>query len=317
MRASGYRNGDVVVITGASGGMGRAAALLFADRGARLVLAARGEQALREVASDCERRGGEALVVPTDVRDEQAMEHLARRAVDRFGRIDVWVEAAAGMIAGPFGAEPLDEIRHLVDTNIMGTVLGARMALNRFRSQGHGVLVIVASLLGIVTNPLAAVYSMSKFAARGLALNLRQAVAAYPDVHVSLVVPGPVDTALFHRAANHTGRQLRAIPPAIAPERLAATIVRCAQRPRRQATAGAVSRAVLAGHRLAPGLTEWAVARYSAPGLIRRTPEKDTTGWLFEPPPGGVLHSQWRRGRLRRRLGERLGQRLARIRRVH
>jgi short-subunit dehydrogenase len=300
---SGYRDGGVVVITGASGGIGRATALAFAETGARLVLASRSEQALREVASACERNGGEAVVVPTDVRDAQAMEHLARRAVDRFGRIDVWVEAAAVMIAGPFGSEPLDEIRALVDTNVVGTVLGARMALTTFRSQGHGVLVIVSSLLGLVTNPLSPLYSMTKFAVRGLALNLRQAVTTQPDVHVSLVLPGPVDTALFQRAANHTGHQLRAIPPASAPHRVASTVVRSARRPRRQTTSGVISRLVLAGHRVTPRLTEWAVARYSAAALTRRAAQEDTSGWLFEPPPGGVLQGRWRRGELRRRLG--------------
>ena len=300
---------QVVVITGASGGIGRATALAFARDGARLVLVSRSAEALEEVAAECKAAGGEALVIAADVADDVAMEKAAGVAVERFGRIDVWVEAAAVLIAGPFGSESVDEIRRLVDTNVMGSVLGARAALNVFREQGSGVLILMGSLLGLVTNPLAPLYAMSKSAIRGLALNLRQAVAAYPNIHVSVILPGPVDTTLFQRAANHTGRQLRAIPPPVAPERVAATIVRCARHPKRQATAGAVARAVLVAHRLSPRLTEWAVARYSAPGLVRRNREEDSSGFLFDTPAGGLLRSQWRHGELRRRLGARMGAR--------
>jgi short-subunit dehydrogenase len=154
-------------------------------------------------------------------------------------------------------------------------------------------------------------YSMTKYATRGLALNLRQAVAGQPGLHVCLVMPGPVDTPVFQRAANHTGRQLRAIPPAYAPERIAAAIVGCARRPRRQTTAGAVSYLLLASHRVAPRMAEWAVARWSATTLTRATPAPDTSGALFAPVPIAAVHGGWRRGRLRRRLGERLGTALA------
>jgi short-subunit dehydrogenase len=199
-------------------------------------------------------------VVPTDIADPAAVERLARLAVQRFGRIDVWIEAVAVGIAGPLGSESVDEIRRLVDTNVFGTALCARTALATFRAQGHGVLVFVGSLLSLFPNPLVPLYSMTKFAMRGLAINLQQAVAGHPRIRVSLVLPGPVDTPFFQRAANHTGRQLRAIPPAHAPERLAATILGCARRPRRQATTGVVSHLALAGHRIAPRTTESLVA---------------------------------------------------------
>jgi len=97
-----------------------------------------------------------------------------------------------------------------------------------------------------------ALYSTTKFAVRGLALNLQQEVAGHPRIRVCLVLPGPVDTPFFDRAANHTGHRLRAIPPASAPERVAATILACARRPRRQATTGVVPHLALAAHRLAP-----------------------------------------------------------------
>jgi short-subunit dehydrogenase len=155
-------------------------------------------------------------------------------------------------------------------------------------------------------------YSMTKFAIRGLALNLQQAVARNPRIQVSLVLPGPVDTPFFARAANHSGRQLRAIPPAYAPERIAATILACARHPRRQATAGVVSHLALAAHRIAPRATESLVARWSATFVTKKAPAAPGPGSLFDPPPTGAVHGGYRRGRLRRRLGEWLGDTQAR-----
>ncbi|WP_328475358.1 SDR family NAD(P)-dependent oxidoreductase [Actinoplanes sp. NBC_00393] len=297
----------VVLVTGASSGIGRATALAFAAEGARLVLAARSPGALAEVERDCRARGAQVLVVPTDIGDPAAVERLAHSAVQRYGRIDVWVEAAAVGIAGPLGSESVDEIRRLVDTNVFGSVLCSRAALTTFRRQGDGTLVLVGSLLSVFPNPTIPLYSMSKFAIRGLALSLQQAVARHPRIRVSLVLPGPVDTPFFRRAANHSGRQLRAIPPAYAPERIAAKIVSCARRPRRQATAGVVSHLALVAHRLAPRVTETVVGQWGGALVTRAAGAAPGPGALFDPPPTGTVHGGYRRGRLRRRLGEWLG----------
>lgn len=297
----------VVLVTGASSGIGRATALAFADRGASLVLASRGAQALAEVERECVSRGARVLVVPTDIADPAAVENLTASAVRRFGRIDVWVETVAVGVAGKLGSEPVEEIRRLVDVNVFGTTLCARAAMTTFREQGHGSLIVVGSLLSIFPNPMIPLYSMAKFAIRGLVLNLQQEVARYPRIHVSLVLPGPVDTPFFVRAANHTGRELRAIPPAYAPERLATTIVACARRPRRQATAGVLGHLALVAYRVAPHTTETVVARWSAALLTRPKPAADGPGALFEPPSSGRVHGGYRRGRLRSRLGEWMG----------
>ncbi|GAA4937182.1 SDR family NAD(P)-dependent oxidoreductase [Actinoplanes utahensis] len=297
----------VVLVTGASSGVGRATALAFAADGAYLVLASRGAEALAEVADECRARGAEVLVVPTDIGDPAAVDRLAAAAVERFGRIDVWIEAAAVGIAGQLGSESVDEIRRLIDTNVFGVVLCCRAALTRFREQGHGRLVLVGSLLSLFPNPLVPLYSMSKFAIRGLALNLRQTVAGNPRIRVGLVLPGPIDTPFFQRAANHTGRRLRAIPPAYAPERVAATILRCARRPRRQTTAGVVSHLALIAERIAPRATEAAVSWWSMALVTGPQPDEDRSGSLFSPPSSGAVSGGYRRGSLRRRLGDRLG----------
>lgn len=296
--------GAAVVITGASSGLGRATALAFAREGAKLALAARSVEDLRDVAGACAQLGSEAVAVPTDISDPAAVQRLADRAVERFGRIDVWVEVAAVLIAGPFEAHQVGELRRLIDTNVAGSAFGAHTAMRRFRTQDSGVLVIVSSLLGLMPAPAAPAYAMSKFAMRGLALSLRQAVADNGRIHVCTVLPGPVDTPMYQRAANRTGREVRAIPPASAPERVARAVVGCARRPRRQTTAGLASWAALVFHRLTPRLTEWVVAQYSARTLTRRAAAPDTGGAVFERRPGGFVHGGWRRGRLRRRLGE-------------
>ncbi|RKF26345.1 SDR family NAD(P)-dependent oxidoreductase [Micromonospora globbae] len=305
----------VVVVTGASSGIGRATALAFAGEGARLVLASRSEEALAEVERDCRARGGQALVVPTDIADPAAVDRLTRLAVQRFGQIDVWVEAAAVGIAAPLGSESVDEIRRLVDTNVFGTVLCARAAVATFRAQGHGVLLLVGSLLSVLPNPLVPLYSMTKFAIRGLALNLRQEFAGHRRIRVCLVLPGPVDTPFFGRAANHSGRQLRAIPPAYAPERLAATMLACARRPRRQVTTGLVAHLALFAHRLAPRVTESVVARWSATLITRPVAAASGSGSLFDPPPTGAVDGGYRRIGVRRRLGAWLGAAQARTNR--
>lgn len=297
----------VVLVTGASSGLGRATALAFAADGAHLVLAARGAEALADVASECRARGADTLVVPTDIGDPDAVDRLAAAAVERFGRIDVWVEAAAVGIAGQLGSESVEEIRRLVDTNVFGVVLCSRAALATFRAQGHGTLVLVGSLLSLFPNPLVPLYSMSKFAIRGLALNLRQTVAGNPRIRVGLVLPGPIDTPFFQRAANHTGRRLRAIPPAYAPERVAAAVLRSARRPRRQTTAGLVSHLALIAERVAPRATEAAVSWWSMTLVTGPQPDGSGSGSLFEPPPSGAVDGGYRRGAARRRLGGWLG----------
>jgi NADP-dependent 3-hydroxy acid dehydrogenase YdfG len=302
-------DGAVVVITGASSGVGRATAHAFARHGAKLVLAARGEQALLAVAEECRALGAEAVVQPTDVADPDAVDRLAWRALQEFSCIDVWIDDAGVVIAAPFGQETVAELRRLVDTNVLGTLLGARAALRVFHDQGSGVLINVSSLLGIVPNPLVPAYVASKFAVRGLSLALRQDTRDR-GVRVSVVVPGPIDTPLFERSANHTGHELRAIPPAYAPERVAAAIVGCARRPRRQVTVGVVSRATLLLHRISPRLAELLVAQYSARLITRGPREEPGPGALFEPWSDGQVHGGWRRGALRRRLGESFGVRV-------
>jgi NADP-dependent 3-hydroxy acid dehydrogenase YdfG len=144
---------SVAVVTGASSGIGRATARAMAERGARVMLAARSEKSLQEVAEECEMVGWRALVVPTDVTDEEAVRELARRSVEGFGRIDVWVNNAGVMFYGRFEGVPTEVYRRTIETNLSGQIHGARAALSHFLEQGGGVLINMSSVWGRLTSP--------------------------------------------------------------------------------------------------------------------------------------------------------------------
>jgi NAD(P)-dependent dehydrogenase (short-subunit alcohol dehydrogenase family) len=278
----------VVVVTGASSGIGRAAALAFADRGAHVVAAARREEPLREVAEECSRRQGRSsLPFVLDVSDEEAVRSLAQRAVTEFGRVDVWVNNAAVTMFGRLEDAPMEEIRRVIDVNLFGYLHGARAVLPHFREQRHGVLINNASMVAKVSEPYVGPYVMSKHAIRALGMVLRQELAldgVGRDIRVCTVLPATIDTPLFQHGANHTGRAVKALPPVYPAERVARTIVNLAQRPRREVLVGNAARMLQAQFSLAPGLTERMVATMVDRQHLRQDrPAEPTSGTLFEP----------------------------------
>jgi short-subunit dehydrogenase len=287
----------VVVVTGASSGIGRATALAFAAKGSSLVLAARRETALEQVATECEARGGRALAVPTDVSDPVAVMELAARAMDAFGRVDVWVNNAAVTVWGPFQETPLEDFRRVLDVDVMGYVHGARAALPIMREQGRGVLVNVASVVGVVPQPYAHAYTMAKFAVRGLSGSLRQELRLEraPGVKVCTVLPATIDTPLFQHGANYTGRAVRAMPPVYAPERVARAIVRLVRRPRREVIVGPAGRGLWLQSKVTPGLVERLMADHvDRTHLSRDDSAPDTSGNLHQPSQdAGSVDGGW------------------------
>jgi NAD(P)-dependent dehydrogenase (short-subunit alcohol dehydrogenase family) len=276
-------NGTVVVVTGASSGIGRATALELARRGACVVLAARSRDALQDLAGDLEASGGAALAVPTDVRDQAAVVELAARAVDRFGRIDVWVNNAGVYLLGSVEETPPEAYRQVLETNFFGSVHGARAVLPHFRRQGGGVLINVASVYSRVAGPYLSAYVASKHAVRALSESLRQELRGVEGVRVCTVSPSAIATPLFGHAANYTGRAVKPPPPVYPPQRVAAAIVRSALRPRRERIVGNAGRQLNLLRWTAPGLYERVNARFVDSQHFTGDPAPATDGNLMVP----------------------------------
>jgi short-subunit dehydrogenase len=306
-RSNRSLTGRRVVVVGATSGVGRATAELLAVEGCALLLAARQQSELETVAARCRVLGASVVVEAIDSAIAADVDRLAERAARALGGVDVWINTASVLVAGDLTACPVVDLERIVDTNVLGTMLLSRAALRVFDGQGHGTLINLSSLLGMLPNPLVPSYCMTKFAIRGLTIALRQSRRP-GSIKVCAVVPGPIDTPIFEGAANHTGHELRAIPPAASPWRVAATVVRCARRPRKTTTTGLTGWGLLFAHRLAPGPTEWVVARASASLLTRPRGAGSTSGVLFRPPDHGAVSGGWRRVAARSRLGDRVGR---------
>jgi NAD(P)-dependent dehydrogenase (short-subunit alcohol dehydrogenase family) len=298
--------GMVVVITGASRGIGRATARHFADRGASVVLGARSEEALLGAAAECELRGGRALAVPTDVAEWASVEGLARRSVEHFGRIDVWVNNAVLAAVGRLEEVPPDANRRVVEANLLGYIHGAQAALPRFREQGSGVLINMSSGFGFVGAPYAAAYTATKFAQRGLGQALRGELRG-TGIHVCTIMPGGVDTPAYRIAANYSGRAAGPKGFLASPEKIARVVVRCAENPRPEVIVGNSVRALRLTHALAPRIVERAVARTIERSFLRQEPEEPSPGNLYGPSyewtgtDGGFNQEAGRRAALKSR----------------
>ncbi len=255
--------GSTVVITGASSGIGRAAALRFAKEGADVVLAARRREALEEVARECRAQKVRTLVVPTDVTEDDAVQRLARRAAEEFGGIDVWINNAGVSVFSPFLETPLKDFRRVLDVDVMGYVHGARAALAQMRRQKHGVLINVSSVVGEIAQPYTSAYSVSKAGVNALSVSLRQELALEKlrNIHVVTVMPPAVDTPFFDNAGNYTGRKAQPLPPVYAPEKVAAALVSAVKRPRHEIPVGAAAKQLVRQHRMTPAPVEAAMGQ--------------------------------------------------------
>jgi NAD(P)-dependent dehydrogenase (short-subunit alcohol dehydrogenase family) len=290
---------QVVLITGASSGIGKATALEFARRGASLVLAARRVDPLDATAAECAALGARALTVPTDVSDESSVARLAAIALETFGRIDVWINNAAVGAFGRFTDMPAQAFRRVIETNFFGYVHGARSVMPIFQRQGYGVLINNASTMARLAGPYYSAYAAAKHAVRALGMSLREemSLAGFKDVHVCTVMPGSVDTPFFQHSANYTGREVKPLPPVYPAAKVAKAMADCAVRPRREFFVGNAGRVFNAQYRLSAAGTEEAMARAVDKFHLGRDGNVPATdGNLFKPLNlGTTVEGGWTR----------------------
>jgi NAD(P)-dependent dehydrogenase (short-subunit alcohol dehydrogenase family) len=287
---------QVVLVTGASSGIGRATAIQLAGRGARLILVARGRESLEEAAAEARAAGAEAaLVRPADVTDEDAVQAAVDDAVAEFGRVDVVVHAAQVMAYGRIEDVPREVYEQVVDVALHGTAVVARVVLPLFRKQGAGHLVVVNSLLGNIATPLLGSYVAAKWGQLGLVRVLQQETRDEPGISVSAVQPGGVDTPIYVQAASWTGSTGRPPPPVYSPQRVARTVLSTLDRPRRIVQAGFLNPLITAGFRLVPGVFDVLVGPLLQRMAIADGDVPPTEGNVFESrPAGNATEGRWR-----------------------
>jgi short-subunit dehydrogenase len=235
---NGHMKDKTIVITGASSGAGRAIAIEFARLGARLILAARREEALQEVAAECEELGATAIAVVTDTRAAYDIHKLAKTAKDFGGTIDVWVNNAGVLAAGELDKIPAEVNEDVIRTNLLGYMHGAHAVLPFFKAQGHGLLVNNISVGGWFPTPYMSAYCASKFGLRGFFESLRGELSVYPNIHVCDLYPAFLDTPGIQHTANYTGRELKPAPPLSDPREVARVVVSLVHHPKEKSTVG-------------------------------------------------------------------------------
>jgi NAD(P)-dependent dehydrogenase (short-subunit alcohol dehydrogenase family) len=277
----------VVLVTGASSGIGLATAHELAGRGERLVLLARSREPLAAAAAACRERGAASVtVVRADVGDAEAVQRAVSDTVARHGRLDAVVHCAAVVGYGRVEDVPADVFEAVLRTNVTGSVNVARAVVPVLRRQGGGTLVLLGSLIGQIGVPFMGPYTVSKWAVRALVRTLQLENRDLPDVHVTLVVPGGVDTPIYDQAANYRGVAGRPPPPVDPPEKVARAIVRVLDRPRQRVSVGAANPLMTLGFVLSPWLFDGLVGPLFAV-LAGGAPRPPGPGNVLAPQPAG------------------------------
>jgi NAD(P)-dependent dehydrogenase (short-subunit alcohol dehydrogenase family) len=282
------RDQRVVVVLGASSGIGRACARAFATRGARVVLVARGDERLAQARRECDDDGATAtLALTADVFEQDQVQRIVDRTMAAFGRLDVVVHSANVMAYGTIEQVPPAVFERVVDTAIHGTANVARSVLPVLRDQGSGTLVIVTSLLASIPVPSMGAYIAAKWGQLGLARVLQLELRDEPDVHVCTVAPGSVDTPIFRQAANFAGRVGRPPPPVVSADKVARAVVRLADRPVKRRAVGPANGIIVLGYRLLPPLFDRLVGPLARIAVFARDTLLPTEGNVFVPLPPG------------------------------
>jgi NAD(P)-dependent dehydrogenase (short-subunit alcohol dehydrogenase family) len=278
---------QVIVVTGASSGVGRAIARAAGERGAKVVVAARGEDGLNAAVEEVERAGSEALAVPGDLADQEQNEELVRRSLERFGRIDTFVANAIVTVYAEVEQLEPAELRRVLDVNFFGVAYGYWAALPALK-ESLGTFLHVSSALAYRGIPLQAAYCSSKAAARTFLESARVELQKHRhDVAISLVLPGAINTPQFDRDRQKLGKQPQPVPPIYEPEPYAEAVLHCAEKPIRELPVSWGAQKLLWGQKLSPRAGDWMLRRIG--WKKQHTAEDkpvDSPDNLFETLPG-------------------------------
>ncbi|HEX8088951.1 MAG TPA: SDR family oxidoreductase [Blastocatellia bacterium] len=286
---------QVVVITGASSGIGRTAARMFAERGARVVVASRNIGALNELVRQITSAGGLAYAVEADVSKREDVERLGDRALNYFGRVDTWINNAGVSTYATFAKMADEEIRRILDVNFMGTVHGMQTALAIMRAQWGGTIINTASVTGKRAIPLQSIYSASKYAVVGLGEAVRaELVNEQSEINICTICPPSIDTPFFDHALTKEGVAPKPMAPVYDPEDVAEAMISCAENPQREIIIGSAGKMFAILNTLAPGITDWVMGKVGVSGQLTHDPKQsDAVNNLFDVPPDGQERGGW------------------------
>jgi short-subunit dehydrogenase len=281
-------NDREVVVTGASAGVGRAAAREFGKHGAKVALLARGEQGLENARAEIEAAGGEALCIPTDVADPEQVEAAAVRVERELGPIDIWVNDAIAVVFSPFKNIEPEDFKRSTEVCYLGAVYGTKAALKRMLPRERGTIVQVGSALSYRAIPLQSAYCGAKHAIRGFSDSVRtELLHDGSNVHITMVQLPAVNTPQFNVSKTTLPKHPQPVPPIYQPEVPARAIYWAAHQRRREVWVGLSSTIVIAGNKLLPGLGDWYLAKTGYDSQQTDEPvEENRPDNLYEPVPG-------------------------------
>jgi NAD(P)-dependent dehydrogenase (short-subunit alcohol dehydrogenase family) len=282
------RSPRVVVVTGATSGVGRATTRAFASEGARLGLVARGEEALQAAAKEVEAAGGHALALPTDLADADQVEAAAARAEAELGPLDVWVNDAMTSVFAPFTEIEPDEFRRVTEVTYLGVVYGTMAALRRMVPRDRGAVVQVGSALAYRGIPLQSAYCGAKHAVQGFTEAVRcELYHQRSRVRLSMVQLPATNTPQFETVLSRLPQKPQPVPPIYQPEVAARAIVWAAGHGRRELWVGASTAATLVANSVAPGLLDRYLGRSGVRSQQTGEPaDPDRPANLWRPLPG-------------------------------
>ena len=282
------RKPEVVVVTGASGGVGRAVAHAFAKRGAQIGLVARGEEGLDGARREVESLGGKALILPTDVADHRQVDAAAEAVETKLGPIDVWVNNAMATVFAPFLKVDPEEFKRATEVTYLGAVYGTMSALRRMTARDRGTVVQVGSALAYRAIPLQSAYCGAKFAIRGFTDSVRtELMHDRSNVWITMVQLPAVNTPQFNWCRTKLPDHPQPVPPIYQPEVPAEAVYWAAHHRRRELDVGGSAVKAIFGNKLSPRFADWYLARTGYESQqIKGMPVNDRADNLYEPVAG-------------------------------